>query len=94
VNGADLERIHEFTSLLVASTRSPRQRERLQRALGVSLSAVKKTWAAIFDKVSDVFPNVGDDVRDVTASGAITRGAQKRHRLLTYLHNHPEEIKP
>ena len=38
MNGADLERIHEFTSLLVASTRSPRQRERLQRALGVSLS--------------------------------------------------------
>ncbi len=34
----DLERIHEFTSLLIASTRSPRQRERLQRALGVSLS--------------------------------------------------------
>ena len=34
----DLEQIHEFTSLLIASTRSPRQRERLQRALGVSLS--------------------------------------------------------
>jgi DNA-binding MarR family transcriptional regulator len=38
VSAADLERIHEFTSLLIASTRSPRQRERLQRALGVSLS--------------------------------------------------------
>jgi DNA-binding MarR family transcriptional regulator len=38
VNSTDLERIHEFTSLLIASTRSPRQRERLQRALGVSLS--------------------------------------------------------
>ena len=34
----DLERIHEFTSLVIASTRSPRQRERLQRALGLSLS--------------------------------------------------------
>jgi DNA-binding MarR family transcriptional regulator len=38
VSERDLERIHEFTSLLIASTRSPRQRERLQRALGVSLS--------------------------------------------------------
>jgi DNA-binding MarR family transcriptional regulator len=38
VRSTDLERIHEFTSLLIASTRSPRQRERLQRALGVSLS--------------------------------------------------------
>lgn len=33
-----LERIHEFTSLVIASTRSPRQRDRLQRALGLSLS--------------------------------------------------------
>ena len=38
MSSKDLERIHEFTSLLIASTRSPRQRERLQRALGVSLS--------------------------------------------------------
>lgn len=41
----DLERIHEFTSLLIASTRSPRQRDRLQRALGVSLS--ETTLAAL-----------------------------------------------
>jgi DNA-binding MarR family transcriptional regulator len=34
----DLERIHEFTSLVIASTRSSRQRDRLQRALGLSLS--------------------------------------------------------
>jgi DNA-binding MarR family transcriptional regulator len=37
-SAADLERIHEFTALVIASTRSPRQRERLQRALGLSLS--------------------------------------------------------
>ena len=33
-----LERIHEFMSLVIASMRSPRQRDRLQRALGLSLS--------------------------------------------------------
>jgi DNA-binding MarR family transcriptional regulator len=38
VSSTDLERIHEFTSLLIASTRSPRQRDRLQRALGLTLS--------------------------------------------------------
>jgi DNA-binding MarR family transcriptional regulator len=38
VSTRDLERIHEFTSLLIASMRSPRQRDRLQRALGLSLS--------------------------------------------------------
>jgi hypothetical protein len=62
-------------------------------ALAVSLSAVKKTWAAIFDKVSDVFPEMADELRETT-TGPNTRGAQKRHRLLTYLHDHPEEIKP
>jgi DNA-binding MarR family transcriptional regulator len=36
--GSDLERIHEFTSLVIASTRSSRQRERLQRALGLGVS--------------------------------------------------------
>ena len=35
---SDLERIHEFTSLVIASTRSSRQRERLQRALGLGVS--------------------------------------------------------
>jgi DNA-binding MarR family transcriptional regulator len=35
---ADLERIHEFTQLVIASTRSPRQRERLQRALDLPVS--------------------------------------------------------
>jgi DNA-binding MarR family transcriptional regulator len=35
---SDLERIHEFTSLVIASTRSSRQRERLQRALGLGMS--------------------------------------------------------
>ena len=33
-----LESIHEFMALVIASTRSPRQRDRLQRALGLSLS--------------------------------------------------------
>jgi len=34
----DLERIHEFTSLVIASPRSSRQRERLQLALGLGVS--------------------------------------------------------
>jgi hypothetical protein len=62
-------------------------------ALGVSLSAVKKTWAAIFDRVSDDFPEM-DNARATTGRSPATRGAQKRHRLLTYLQNHPEELKP
>jgi hypothetical protein len=61
-------------------------------ALGVSLSAVKKTWAAIFDRVSDDFPEM-ENVR-ATGRSPATRGAQKRHRLLTYLQTHPEELKP
>jgi hypothetical protein len=62
-------------------------------ALGVSLSAVKKTWAAIFDKVSDDFPEMAG-FGDQTPRSPAIRGAQKRHRLLTYLQNHPEELRP
>ncbi len=62
-------------------------------ALDVSLSAVKKTWAAIFDRVNDDLFAAEDRVRDVTSSST-TRGAQKRHRLLTYLQSHLEELKP
>jgi len=61
-------------------------------ALGVSLSAVKKTWSAVFDKVSDVADIEG--LRDQIPPSSPTRGAQKRHRLLTYLQNHLEELKP
>jgi hypothetical protein len=59
----------------------------------VSLSAVKKGWAAIFDRVSERTPGLlWDGNADMRSN--MTRGPQKRHRLLTYLRAHLEEVRP
>jgi hypothetical protein len=57
-------------------------------ALGISASAVKKRWAAIFDRVAGRIPALDDTPRE------LTRGPQKRHKLLAYLRGHPEELRP
>jgi len=62
-------------------------------ALGVSLSAVKKTWAAVFDKAGHLLGSAPCEPRH-NCRGVPTRGAQKRHTLLTYLVDHPEELRP
>ena len=62
---------------------------------GISLSAVKKSWAAIFEKVGNLLPtDASETAHDMSDDRAGTRGAQKRHRLLSYLRNHPEEFRP
>jgi DNA-binding CsgD family transcriptional regulator len=64
-------------------------------ALGISLSAVKKTWAAIFEKTNTQFSEVEVwDAAEDSRQQNRTRGAQKRHRLLTYLLDYPEELRP
>jgi len=60
--------------------------------LGMKLPAIKKRWAALFQHVAKIKPELlptieGDGDRQ-------TRGPQKRHRLLAYLREHPEEIRP
>jgi DNA-binding CsgD family transcriptional regulator len=60
--------------------------------LGVSVSAVKKLWAGIFEKAAAL---LDDDARMASRrTTRATRGAQKRHVLLTYLQEHPEELRP
>ena len=56
--------------------------------LGVSLSAIKKRWSSIFQRVAPRMPSLcPDDAGD-------TRGLQKRNRILTYVRQHPEELRP
>jgi hypothetical protein len=64
--------------------------EEITQSLGLSMSAVKKTWAAVFERA----PMLLADLPAPAAGNGTTRGAQKRHRLLTYLRDHPEELKP
>jgi hypothetical protein len=62
-------------------------------ALEVSLSAVKKTWAALFERASEIVDRSAAEDTDVPAS-RLVRGIQKRHRLLAYLIDHPQELRP
>ena len=64
--------------------------EELALELGVSLSAVKKRWVGILDRVERGRPDVFAAFNRDTP----TRGAQKRHRLLRYVRAHPEELRP
>ncbi|GAC1691656.1 MAG: hypothetical protein NVS9B5_33500 [Terriglobales bacterium] len=65
--------------------------EELAAELRVSLSAVKKTWVLIYERVSAYLPDFSSDRKP---NGMTERGKEKKHRLLTYLREHPEELRP
>ena len=67
--------------------------EQLAEALETSLSVVKKMWVSIYRRVEDYRPELVASPlpSDMPASG---RGREKRRRLLAYLREHPEELRP
>jgi hypothetical protein len=60
----------------------------LAESLLRSLPAVKRRWASIFSKVSDKRPDL------CPAVNRNFRGPQKRYRVLAYVREHPEELRP
>jgi hypothetical protein len=64
--------------------------EELRDELRVSLSAVKKTWRAIYDRVASSVPELVPSHADLTHY----RGKAKKQRLIAYLRDHPEELRP
>jgi hypothetical protein len=56
--------------------------------LFLSLPAIKRRWANIFERVGAIMPDL------CPADGDGTRGIQKRQRILTYVRSHPEELRP
>ena len=57
--------------------------------LGLSLTTVKHAWKRIYERASSVAPFViGEDIEDGR------RGQEKRRKLLVYLEDHPEELRP
>jgi DNA-binding CsgD family transcriptional regulator len=65
--------------------------EELAVRLGIRLPAVKKRWRSIFERASsrpDLFPEMQDSSDDGS------RGRQKRHSILAYVREHPEELRP
>ena len=65
--------------------------EELAKALRLKLPTVKKRWASILNRVSFVKPELLPE-SDNGDSGI--RGRQRRHHLLAYLREHPEELRP
>jgi hypothetical protein len=78
--------------LLLTALRGGRD-EDLAHELGLSLSAVKKRWLSIYERVaacdSRIIPTAGSG-----HEGASERGKEKKQRLLVYLREHPEELRP
>jgi DNA-binding CsgD family transcriptional regulator len=66
----------------------------LAKVLHLSLPAVKKRWAAIYDSVSEHAPGWLESAEAGADAVRDTRGAEKRRRLLHYLRQHPEELHP
>lgn len=63
-------------------------------SLQISSSAVKKHWAAVFDRVSQCMPALLNGSLNARHSDAITRGSQKRHLVIAYVREHAEELRP
>ena len=63
--------------------------EALAEALGVSVGAAKNWWKLVYERVSKADP----DLLPLVAGGR-ARGPEKRRRLLQYLREHPEELRP
>ena len=94
---SDLERIHEFTSLVIASTRSSRQRERLQRALGLGVSETNLGALRLVERhgplaVTDVArrleidqSNASRQIRALEEQGLVTRTVDPDDRRVARL---------
>jgi hypothetical protein len=66
--------------------------EQLAEMLGSSLPTVKKTWVSIYHRVEDFLPGLISETSQADTVGG--RGREKRRRLLAYLREHPEELRP
>jgi hypothetical protein len=69
--------------------------EELSNELSVSPSTVKNTWRSISDLVDRRVPKLLPSALQIREECAgLRRGKEKRQRLLTYLREHPEELRP
>jgi len=68
--------------------------EELSYELAISVSAVKKAWSSVYDRAANHLPEsiFPVDAEQERRNG--DRGKQKKPRLLAYLREHPEELRP
>lgn len=66
--------------------------EELAKLLTISLSAVKKMWASVYLRVESTKASDLKFAPNANADG--DRGREKKQKLLVYLREHPEELRP
>ena len=66
--------------------------EELCERLKFQLGTLKKRWAALYQRVAKTRPDLLNELDD--GLNRLTRGRQKRHHLLGYVREHPEELRP
>jgi hypothetical protein len=66
--------------------------EELSKTLRVSVPTIKKAWLSIYGRAAAALPELIVDHSPVEPSAH--RGKEKRRRLLAYLREHPEELRP
>jgi hypothetical protein len=67
--------------------------EDLADELSISLSAVKKAWHSIYERVSVHDPELVPRTA-LSEEGSSERGKGKKQRLIAYMRDHPEELRP
>jgi hypothetical protein len=76
--------------LLSAALRGLKDEE-LSCELGVSLSFIKKTWSSVYNRAAEKLPELN---LEIAAGSVPQRGKEKKQRVLSYLREHPEELRP
>jgi hypothetical protein len=85
-------RLHEADQQLLQVALRGVTDEELAERLNLNMGAVKKRWLAIFGRISAVRPGLFPETED--DGNTQRRGKQKRHHVLAYLREHPEELRP
>jgi hypothetical protein len=67
--------------------------QELSDELGISLFTVKKTWRAIYERVATCRPEL-IPFNSAPENGTSERGREKKQRLIAYLREHLEELRP
>ncbi len=76
--------------LLLAALHNPTD-EWLTRELGLTREAVKRRWSVLFERIDSAMPELFESFK---TDHLRVRGPQKRHVVLAYVRNHPQELRP
>jgi hypothetical protein len=87
---APVLRLRPAEQALLAAALTGKTDAELSVHLGLSVEATKKRWLSVFERVGQVKPEILSD----THTESEGRGLQKRHRVVAYIRNHPEELRP